>query len=420
MCLVAAILAAVGVATLTPSSGGVEMPSFWCIACGELGGLDVIANVVMFVPLGLTIALATGRGGVAILLCVLATLAIELLQIGVVPGRDASVSDLLANTLGGIFGAMLATGWHALVYPRARVAHRLAIGWAVAILGILSVTSWGLGPAPVPRSLWIQRTPSRPSYEPFTGKLLAFDVEGVKLDETFPDGSIRLDRYIARDTWTASAVIDTRGLQPRRSIIVRIAEEFTVLMWMDQVGWNLTCLQKTRSALLRLRSPKVALVNGLRAPAGAADSAAFAHLSCSRRHGALDAGVAYGAEVRGYRLPLTPSLGWLLLSPFDLAFDARYRVVSALWLVCLLVPAGFWSWAAYARPASPRRSRALGSAGIAATAVATIIGLVVAPRVFDVATGAWWEWAACIAGAVIGIVLQAHLLRFAPEDRIRP
>jgi CheY-like chemotaxis protein len=50
-------LAATLVATLTPIPGNVVSFSFWCITCGELGSLDFAANVIMFMPLGLGLAL---------------------------------------------------------------------------------------------------------------------------------------------------------------------------------------------------------------------------------------------------------------------------------------------------------------------------------------------------------------------------
>ena len=53
------MLALVLVATLTPTNGATVTSEFWCIACGEAGGLDVLNDIVMFVPLGFAFAMAT-------------------------------------------------------------------------------------------------------------------------------------------------------------------------------------------------------------------------------------------------------------------------------------------------------------------------------------------------------------------------
>jgi len=59
--------------TLTPENAPPAVLDFWCIACGQLGGVDVIANIVMFAPVGFMLAgpwrkpwrmpVLTGRAG---------------------------------------------------------------------------------------------------------------------------------------------------------------------------------------------------------------------------------------------------------------------------------------------------------------------------------------------------------------------
>src|SRR5262245_39466874 len=100
-------LAAICVATLTPTPG-TPSTSFWCIVCGDRGMLDFAANIVMFVPLGFALMLATERRWLSVIVCVATTFSVELLQVSVVAGRDASLGDLLANTLGGGIGITLA------------------------------------------------------------------------------------------------------------------------------------------------------------------------------------------------------------------------------------------------------------------------------------------------------------------------
>ena len=410
--LAALAFLAICVATLTPS-GGVTTLDFWCIACGEFGGVDVVANIVMFLPLGFALALATNRPRLTFALCVATTLMVELLQISIVPGRDASLNDLLANALGGLLGVVVAANWQTLVRPDPRPGSRLTVSWAALVAVVLIGTSWGLRPSFIPISLWIQRVPDRQSYEPFTGKLLSFDVDGINLPDPFPGRALRVFDHLARDTWTATAVVDTRGLRPTRSIVVRVSEEFTSLVWIDQIGWNVTCLQKTRSGDFRFRSPRASLTDALR-PADAQHSTA--KLRCSRRHGALHVDVEQGGRTKAYDMALTPSLGWALLSPFSIEFDDRYRVASALWLAALVFPLGYWWSSARVarRPSAERRPiRALGGLASLAVVVALVGGLVLAPRAFAIATASWWEWAVTAGALATGVL--AH--RFVQHRR---
>src|SRR5688500_6019564 len=120
------MLVAILVATLTPSPGTPVTANFWCIACGEYGALDVAANVVMFVPFGVALALANQRRWLNVVACMAVTLAIELLQVRVVVGRDASISDLVANSLGGWIGVELGLLHRLFFRPSERAAAWLA------------------------------------------------------------------------------------------------------------------------------------------------------------------------------------------------------------------------------------------------------------------------------------------------------
>lgn len=70
----------------------------------RLGMLNVLGNVVMFVPVGLLMPLATRlgfRGVVAA--CVALSVTVEMLQLTL--GRSLDVDDVLLNTLGGGVGS---------------------------------------------------------------------------------------------------------------------------------------------------------------------------------------------------------------------------------------------------------------------------------------------------------------------------
>jgi VanZ family protein len=78
-------------------------------------------NIAMLMPLGFGLMLATRRVVWPSLLVVLLPVAIELTQV-LIPGRECSVSDWLANSLGGLVG--VGVGWLTQRWLRARKAAR--------------------------------------------------------------------------------------------------------------------------------------------------------------------------------------------------------------------------------------------------------------------------------------------------------
>ena len=365
----------------------------------------------MFVPLGLALMFWLGRRVPVTAVAVLTTLVIELLQINVISGRDASLSDIVANTLGAWIGMELVTRRRALTHPPPPAAAGLALAWSLVVSAILVVTSWGLGPD-ASELLWIQWTPPRPPHEPFTGRLLSFDVDGIDLPSGYSPVRLGLDEHLGRETWTSTAVIDARGLSPKRSIIARIVDVNSVVLSVDQAGWGLVCDYRTRSAALRVRSPRVLLADGLRPPPSGNP---LVRLVCARRGGHLDVQVASDVGSRAYSLALSPSLGWVLLSPFDLVFDDRYVPISMLWLIALFLPAGYWLHRARHRASAGstgdrvtvrRHDRLLGGSALAAVVLALVVGLDLAPRALAVAPAGWWEWAAGLGGVACGAFLH--------------
>jgi hypothetical protein len=102
------------------------LPSDWAQFTNSVshvgGGLESWLNIAMLVPLGFGLMMATRRVVWPSLFIVLLPMAIELTQV-VIPGRECSVSDWVANSLGGLAGVAL--GWLTQTWLRARKAARL-------------------------------------------------------------------------------------------------------------------------------------------------------------------------------------------------------------------------------------------------------------------------------------------------------
>lgn len=72
--------------------------------------VEFASNIALFIPLGLLLGLLLGRRiwGIAVLICLTASAAIEAVQFVFLPARFATVDDIIANTLGGLIGALVA------------------------------------------------------------------------------------------------------------------------------------------------------------------------------------------------------------------------------------------------------------------------------------------------------------------------
>jgi glycopeptide antibiotics resistance protein len=92
--------------------------------------LEVLANVLFFVPFGLYLSLLTRWRRRAVALFFLTSLALEISQHLLSVGSFDS-TDVIANTLGGIAGLLLAS----LVAPRT-LTRTLIIGGVVAVLAV--------------------------------------------------------------------------------------------------------------------------------------------------------------------------------------------------------------------------------------------------------------------------------------------
>jgi len=106
-------VAAVLAATLTPAGfptrvfnglfrggGTAAVPA----STPRVDDVDVVANILMFAPIGLLFVLLARRWWLALAAAGALTVLIELVQLGI-PSRIADVNDVLLNALGALIGA---------------------------------------------------------------------------------------------------------------------------------------------------------------------------------------------------------------------------------------------------------------------------------------------------------------------------
>lgn len=320
--------------TLRPSVGSPDLP-FWCILCGSLGLVDFLLNVALFLPLGLCLANLTRRRALPIAIGFAVTLVVEFLQWRLIPGRDASLGDLLSNTLGTALGAGIRFFVPWASAARGRLAQSLAWGSAAATTLLLIASSWLLAPLPVRYPLAVQWAPIRPYMDRFLGTIL---------DASFNDRELREFEVLRGDGVTRSGVSLEASLTVP-SVTTRLPAHVLRLAWgpyegamLGQRRGDLTFRASQRAAAWLLRPLLVRL------PAALPDSNPGSEVrvvALSTAAGLALSQTRSGSTPRAAWLPRTPGLGWTLVLPRETPLGKEARFFSAIWLMLLVLPAAF-------------------------------------------------------------------------------
>jgi hypothetical protein len=388
--LVVAGSLAIAATTLVPipeQSSAAEETPLWCLVCGDYGGVDVLNNVLLFVPLGAGLLLRGMAPRSVVALGSLISLAIELLQLLVIPGRDASLSDVLTNTLGIWLGAILASHRNELLKPALSRAFRLAVGGGLAWIAVQSLSAVLLRPG-VPESTlygaWGRAIPGR---DLFGGRVTSAFVSGVAI----PPGGIAVGQELAsrlrRGQVRLELELVTGSNRGAWAPVLELRGRTRTVLGLEAVGRDLVFEPPARSPLLRLRRPAIRLRGALPARPGAP-----VQITAGRRADTLWATWSAAGQIDRSIQVLSPSLGWSLVTPIRYAFGRGARLLTGFWLVLWLVPIGYWS-----AGASEGRLRGTWLPGLI-----LVGGLGLVTGLLGYPASHWSEWLAGLLGLRLG------------------
>ena len=370
--------------TLFPSPQPSIIP-LSCLICGERAGVDTILNVLLFIPLGLGLALAGFSGRRTVVLAALVSLFVEVMQLQFIAGRDASIGDLITNTTGGAVGAFLGLHWQALVFPHRRRALPLAVAWGAGMVLVWACTAWALAPQ-WPHDLpWLgQWAPELEYFDRFDGKVLMATAAGEALPPGLPINQGRFEAAISgRPDIGVRAVLGAPS--SRIAPIGAVMDEWSrTLVLLGQEGQDLVFRVRMRSVLLRLRNPIVALPRAFAGMPGDTVDAEGA-----LRNGVFELSVRNGDRLRTRSLPLSASWGWSLVLPWDYALGTEAHLLTGLWIVGLVGVLAYWGMVA----------GVMGWMGSLGTAIFLLTGI---PRFFGLPSAHWSEWVAAGFGLLLG------------------
>ena len=383
--LVAAIILAL---TLAPSPESIERLPVACFYCSERATADAIANVILFLPLG--VAFAWARPGVKAWPWGLAmSLGIELTQRWI-PGRDPSIGDVLTNALGMQLGWWLTR--YVAVELRRPPRDRAALLASAGFVAIVAAVVWLFGPAPTNAQYYGGWTSLLGHLEWYRGRVLTATVN----DAALTVGPLRDDAAV-RQFVVGQGSIAVKALAgppvPALAPLVSVfdqREREIVLLGPDRDG--LVLRYRRRAANLRLDEPDVRLDHALQGVARG-DT-----LTVTAERGARRACLALGS--RAACLPVaTPGRGWSLVNYPEVLSTAFRHALDVLWVGGLALLVGWY--------AGVRR--------ILAAAAAIVFGaLVFVPLLGSIAPAPPSE----LGAAALGLAAGALVRRALAHDRL--
>jgi VanZ family protein len=408
-----ASLAAIAFATLLPEPAAAASSSHFCLVCGSLGGVNAILNVFLFVPLGIGLALFGIQGKRALLaVCALSAL-IETAQLLVIPGRDATIGDVLTNTLGGALGFAIGRYAELWLRPPPRIARNLAVGWGTIWLAIQIISNFGLALSLPDSQYYGQIARVLVNFAVFPGLVLTASIDDVQIPNTaFSDGR-RVQRLLLDGATVAATVVPAEPT-PDIAPIVRVADaKEKEIVLLAQNGERLVFGVHNGAAVLRLRTLLFALPDAFPTRVSSLALAADT-LRISGRYVARV--VRMSAQSRSAthdrRIPLSASLGWAFWLPFPWFIEGTRAelVVSWIWFACLVIPLGYWSLRIVDASRSQEILRHWAPVLLAGTAL-LCAGLVLVPHTFGLSAAPLRDWLATLAGALVGCGLGALMTK---------
>ncbi|OLB91767.1 MAG: hypothetical protein AUI15_22280 [Actinobacteria bacterium 13_2_20CM_2_66_6] len=330
--LVAVALGLIAVATLvpTPHSAGGDATPFWCLGCGDYALADALVNVALFVPLGWAIARTQIRVVASLAVVLGTTVGIEWLQHGFIPGRVASVSDILTNTVGGAAGMAVPSlrRWIAESGGRA--------GGASVLYGVLLVAGLGVGAATqaVPQAgmlQWTEGSADTSRYVPFTGSLRTVRVEGAP---------VTLHQWRGVPTREVVEVaVDLLSGRPDTGlahVLIAWMPSGKGWMWLEQRDRDLHVHLASASDGTRLRGHSEWLKRIFPAMPGMPVTIRLVVRPFSYR---IVVVTNAGDVVR--ETSTSPGDGWRLLVPFERNGQPGASLLTGSWMAVLLAPLGY-------------------------------------------------------------------------------
>jgi hypothetical protein len=324
------------VATLYPMESAGDGSNSLCLICGERGLADAIVNVILFMPLGAAAAL-TGRSTLAAL-AIGAALSgsVEFAQIAIIPGRDASIGDLVFNTLGAAAGVAIVktSGWW-LGYNRTR-ASCLSLAAAFIATAIIASTGFLLVPQMPEGTYFVMWTPVLRHLDPYNAPVRSVTIGG---DSIVPG-------RIAEPTEVRELLRAGAPIRVVAAVAARTSRQAAMFAIYDDLKREVVLIGPNRDDLVfrvRMRSTSAWLDQpDLRVPGAWRNLTPGSDITVTVRRSGRNYCVGFGPQppcTSGF----SAGIGWALLLRMEHWPTLLQSALNILWLGMLGFLVGFWA-----------------------------------------------------------------------------
>jgi glycopeptide antibiotics resistance protein len=402
--LVVLSLAAIAWLTLRPAhASSSPIDSHLCVVCGSLGGVDILLNTLLFVPLGVGLSLSGLGVRKAVLICFALSLSIETAQAFIVRGRASTLSDLLTNTSGGALGFWSARTAPMWLAPSRKRAAGLAATWGAIWLLIQIVSSYVFSPSLSPSQYYGEIAHQRGGRAMFHGQVDSARIGTIPI----PNGAFADSRSIQQLLLSGAPIVGFVRLAeptPNFASIIRVADDKQRgIASIAEQGDQLVFSIRTGASNLRLREPALGMPGVFAGAQPPADSAAETLVISARfNDGTVQIVAQTGSAHRELNFSPRAALAWTVVVPFHghLESDGMERVAAFLWTSVLMIPLGYWA-AALAR----QLERVAAFSLMALFAALLVAGLILVPAAFALRGATPLDWIAAVSGVGIGAAL---------------
>jgi hypothetical protein len=364
-----------------------------CLVCGPHGGADVLLNTLLFTPMATGLRLLGWRWRRVVAAAALLSLSVELLQYFVVPGRDASLSDLLTNTAGAAIAAGCAPHLERVLLPHRVRARRLMAGGIALWLGLLTISAFAMMPWVPAGTLRSDCTRSEGKAEVFTGTVRSARLNGIPLpcDAEIPAAE-QVREALERGAVELEVVAASGHPRGRRVFLaIRVPRGYLLVLAHD--ARSATISTPTAINHLGFYSPILRLPRAF--PAAPGIPGRLRAAIGDRRMWIVS---EYLGQHRRVEVALSPSHGWTALLPRGIRPGGEFRLATALWIALLILPAAYWG--GFVRAPAWTLGRLFPTLAVGLGALPILTGY---PAVH------WSEW----VGGCFGLTLGWALYRFA-------
>lgn len=366
----AVLLATLAILVATLHSGGRALPLGWSftLTSGDDALAELIQNLLLFIPLGISLTLAGVRPLRVVALGALLSFSVEFAQQWI-PGRDPSVGDIVCNSISTALGVALV-----LFAPRWLNVPPRRSAWQALGAAVLAVLVWlGTG------AMLHQSFPPPPYHEVNRPNFNYWGrYRGDVIWSRFSTGELSV-RAVAPDRLPGRAaplvaVLDSHDVET--FILAMDGRDLSLSYHMPAIRWLLVPPD------LRWRGAFANLAPGDTFTAAASSDG---KQICLGLNDEKRCGFGY-----------TIGDGWKLIFYPERWPAGVLTVINVLWVAGCVVGVGYWAG----------RTTASTKARIAVGIV--IVGLVFAPYYVGLKGTSLWEWIGALGGIELGLMLGAR------------